>query len=57
MKNDTTPPSVSARLITPKQILMLASEAKDRDFGMRDDAKRAYILHGYLLALEEVMRG
>jgi len=50
-------PSVSARLVTPKQMLELAAKAKERDFGMRDESKRAYILHGYLLALEDVMRG
>ena len=49
MSDSTTPTTT-----LPTTIDMLRSEARERTFAVADQVKRDYVLHGYLLALEDV---
>ena len=56
--NPTTPPPKTTRIVTPRHISEYRTSAYYRDFGFPDDKLRQDDMrHGYLLALEEVMRG
>lgn len=56
--NDTTAPAPpTPRIITPNYIRTLEEAARERSFGfVISERDRQICLHGYLLALEEVMR-
>jgi hypothetical protein len=45
-----------AQIVSSKRLNELEDAARVRTFGVDDEEKRASILHGYLLALEEVVR-
>jgi hypothetical protein len=59
MRKDSTPAaSLTPRIVTPNYIRTLEETARERTFGfVISDRDRQICLHGYLLALEEVMRG
>lgn len=54
MHDSTTPPLDTS---VPGDVLeRLAADAQTRSFGLGSTDKRDFVLHGYLLALEEVGR-
>jgi hypothetical protein len=55
---DCTPTTPDVpRIISPDHIRTLAEEARERTFGLViSERDRQICLHGYLLALEEVMK-
>jgi hypothetical protein len=59
MRKDSTPAaSLTPRIVTPNYIRTLEETARERTFGfVISDRDRQICLHGYLLALEEVMKG
>jgi len=59
MRKDSTPAaSLTPRIVTPNYIRTLEETARERIFGfVISDRDRQICLHGYLLALEEVMKG
>jgi hypothetical protein len=58
MDSTTGPEFSTPRIISPDHIRTLAEEARERTFGLViSERDRQICLHGYLLALEEVMKG